>query len=239
MKIKTTSSTTSDRPSSESSTEPSSRKALAAWLVVAGIQIALSFTLRGGDGESGNDAIYRYDFAIGSLVFYGFLVALTFWIASAYPSARASLGLGRFAARWLGTTVGVIIASAILARVLEPILHAGEEQGLAPDVWRSDRALPFAVNGLVIVTVVPFAEELFFRGLGVRVFAGFGAPAAIAVTAVLFGLAHGIPVALPVLVFLAAGLAWVRFYAGSVWPGIIAHSAYNGIGVLFTYFTIQ
>ena len=233
--METTSSTTSGRPSSK----PRSGKALAAWLLIAGIQITLSFALRGGDERSGNDALYRYDFAIGSLIFYGFLIALTFWIASAYSSVRDSLGLGGLASRWLGATAGVIIASAIVARALEPVLHAGKEQGFAPDAWRPDRASAFLVNALVVVTIVPFAEELFFRGLGVRVLAAYGGPVAVVTTAVVFGLAHGIPVALPVLVFLATGLAWVRLRSGSVWPGIIAHGSYNGIGILFTYLTIQ
>ena len=76
-----------------------------------------------------------------------------------------------------------------------------------------------------------FAEELFFRGLGVTVLSTFGPVVAIAGTAIVFGLAHGILVALPPLVVFAVGLAWIRLRAGSLWPCIIAHSAYNAIGL--------
>jgi membrane protease YdiL (CAAX protease family) len=91
----------------------------------------------------------------------------------------------------------------------------------------------------VIVTLVPFAEELFFRGLGVRVFGMFGGAAAVAATAVVFALAHGLLVAVPPLLFFALGLAWVRLRSGGVWPGVIAHAAYNGIGLAIAYATIN
>src|ERR687895_619659 len=52
------------------------------------------------------------------------------------------------------------------------------------------------VTSFVVVLVVPFAEELFFRGLGVGVLSFAGPAVAIAVPAIAFALAHGIPVAL-------------------------------------------
>jgi membrane protease YdiL (CAAX protease family) len=50
-------------------------------------------------------------------------------------------------------------------------------------------------------------------------------------TAVAFGLAHGILVALPPLIVFGLGLAWVRLRSDSVWPGFIAHAAYNAVGI--------
>jgi membrane protease YdiL (CAAX protease family) len=216
------------------------RIALFAWLAVTTLQIALSFAARSGGGENtGEDAFYRYDLAISSVVLYGLLIGVTVWIASAYRRPRDALGLRRFELRWLWATCGLVVASAVVAQALEPILHAGEEQGFSPDVWRPDRAAAFVVNAVAVSTVGPFAEELFYRGLGVRILRSFGAAAAVAGTAIFFGLAHGIPVALPPLVFLAVGLAWVRLRSESVWPGVIAHSLFNGLGVTYTYFSLQ
>ena len=78
----------------------------------------------------------------------------------------------------------------------------------------------------------PFAEELFFRGLGVRVLMLYGGLVAILVTGVIFGLVHGMLGALPPLVLFGIGLAWVRLRSASVWPAFIGHAAYNGLGVL-------
>ena len=228
--MQTTLSTTSAERS------PSSRTslALALWLVVAGLQVAAAFML--GAGKTGskageNEPLYEYSLAIGSIFLYGILAGVTFWIASLFPDRIAALGLRRFSPRVLWVVAGVVIASLVVSGVLEPVLHAGREQGLEPDRWRPDRAAPFFLNALVIVTLVPFTEELFYRGLGIRVFQIFGSLAAVVSTALVFGLAHGILVALPALGFFGLCLAWLRVRTESVWPGVIAHAFYNGLGI--------
>jgi len=121
--------------------------------------------------------------------------------------------------------------------VLEPILHAGEKQGIAPEVWRPDDLAPCLVNAILIVTWGPLAEELFYRGLGVTAVGMFGPAAAIGGTALAFGFAHGLLVALPPLVVFGLGLAWVRTRSSSVWPGFIAHAGYNAIGIAISVAT--
>jgi membrane protease YdiL (CAAX protease family) len=231
--METTSSPTSDRPSNGFSA-----RALSAWLAVVAIQVGLAFwsqTLEGSDTEP----LYEYDLAFGSFIAYGILVGITFWIASAYGDRTEALGLRPYAWRWLGIAIGVVVLSVILAAALEPLLHAGEEQGLSPDEWRPERANAFLLNSIVLVTLTPFAEELFFRGLGVRVLGFLGSMGAITGTALAFGLAHGLLVALPSLVVLGVGLAWVRIRAKSVWPNVIAHSAYNGVALALLFATLE
>lgn len=231
--METTSSPTSERPSSGSSVT-----ALVAWLAVAGIQIALAFgsrTLEGSDTEP----LYEYNLAIGSLAAYGILVGITFWIASAYRDRDGALGLRPYAWRWLWIAGGVVLLSLAVAAALEPLLHAGEEQGLSPDEWRPERANAFLLNSIVLVTLTPFAEELFFRGLGVRVLSVLGSIGAIVGTALAFSLAHGLPAAVPSLVLFGVGLAWVRQRADSVWPGVIAHAAYNGVALALLFVTFE
>jgi hypothetical protein len=211
--------------------------ALALWLLVAGVQLAAVFALGPGeDGESSSplasEPLYDYSLAAGSVVLYGILVAVTFWIASLYPNRTAALGLRRFPLRTLWLVLGVVVVSLIVSAALEPVLHAGREQGLEPEEWRPEKAAPFVLNAIVIVTVVPFAEELFFRGLGVRVFTVLGGVVAALSTAVIFGLAHGILVALPALGFFGLALAWLRLRTDSVWPGVAAHAVYNALGMV-------
>jgi len=229
--------TTSSQTSPRLSSAPS-RGAIAAWLAIAVLLIALGF-VGASSGETDRDILYDYAFAAGSVVIYGILVGVTLFIASRLGRPLETAGLKGFEWRWVGIAVGLIVLVLILAQGLEPLLHAGDRQGLEPEAWRPDRATAFALNALVASTVVPFAEELFFRGVGVRAFLPFGGAGAIAITALAFGLGHGLLVALPVLVPFGLALGWVRLRADSVWPGMLAHGFYNGSALLVVYFQLS
>lgn len=223
--MRPTSSETSTRPSPA----PRELGGLAAWLVLALVLIGLGFA---GAGEAPGDLLYRYDFAVGTVATWAVLLAVTFAVALAYEKPLPALGIRRFAPRWLAIALGLIVLAAIVSLVLEQFLHAGEEQGLAPEEWRPDRAWAFALNGLVITTVVPLGEEVFFRGLGVRALQPLGDVAAVAGTAVAFALAHGLLAGLPPLFLFGLAVGWVRLRSGSVWPAVVAHGLYNGLGLL-------
>jgi len=226
-----------EQPPTRAIASPSTREriALALWLGIAALQIAVSFAVGGSGSDRDGEPFYDYSLAMGSLLLYGILIALTFWIASLFPNRLAALGLRSFPARTLWLVAGIVIASVAVSALLEPILHAGREQGLEPETWRPDRVAPFVVNAVVVATIVPFTEELFYRGLGVRVLRFLGPAVAVIGTAIVFSLAHGILVAVPALGFFALLLAWLRVRTDSVWPCVIAHSLYNGIGVLAFY----
>jgi membrane protease YdiL (CAAX protease family) len=228
-----TSSETSPRLSSASN-----RYALLAWLCVAAAFVALAF-VGASAAETDPNVLYKYSFAANSTVIYAIFVSVTLLIARWFERPLEATGLTRFSWRWAAAAIGLIILVLSLGIVLEPILHAGEKQGLEPDVWRPDRAGAFALNAVVAATVVPFAEELFFRGLGVRALLPLGGTAAILVTAAAFGLGHGILVALPILIPFGLALGWVRLRSDSVWPGIVAHGLYNGSALLYVYFHLS
>src|SRR5918992_4353492 len=182
----TTSSPTSSRHSGEVSP-----KGLIVWLSLSTILVGLGF-LGQASGDSDPDLFYDYGLAVSSVVLYGIFIGITVWAATGYGDPIDALGLRSFPFKWMGIAVGLIFLVLGLAFVLEPILHAGEEQGYAPDVWRPERATAFFVNGAVAAPFVPLAEELFFRGLGVRVLSFLGSAWAILGTAVVFGLGHGL-----------------------------------------------
>jgi membrane protease YdiL (CAAX protease family) len=230
--MQTTSSTTSATPSTGSS-----RSAAIAWGVVAFVFVALGFVGTSA-GQTDEEVLYEYGFAISSLVVYGILIGITFAIALWLGRPAPALGLKRFGWRWIWIAIGLILLVLLLALILEPVLHAGEKQGFAPEDWRPDRALPFALNTVLAATLVPFTEELFFRGLGVRALLPIGTVFALVVTSLAFGLGHGLFSALPILVPFALALAWVRLRSDSVWPGTIAHGFYNGAALLYLYFDL-
>ena len=205
------------------------------WSVLAILFIAGSFASREIGDEETKNVFYDYDFAVTTIVYYALLVGLTFAFAIPYRRTTKALGLNSFRWRWVGIALGLIIGVLIVAAALEPFLHGGREQGLAPDDWKPEHAGAFLMNGIVVATIVPFAEELFFRGLGIRALTFLGGIAAVVITGVVFGLSHGILGALPPLILFGIALGWVRLRSDSVWPGILAHGFYNGVGILIVY----
>jgi uncharacterized protein len=86
---------------------------------------------------------------------------------------------------------------------------------------------------MVMVIVGPLIEELLFRGVLLSALMRHLSTAwSIAISAVLFGFVHleGLDFkwfALPGLILLAVGLAWLRLKSSSLWPAVVAHGVYN------------
>jgi membrane protease YdiL (CAAX protease family) len=228
--MQTTSSPTSATPSSDYKAVP-----FFGWSILAILFIAGSFIGREVSAEDTKDVFYDYGFAVTTIVYYAALVGLTFALAIPYPRTPRALGLNRFRWRWVAIAVGLILGVLIVSVLLEPLLHGGREQGLSPDEWQPEHARAFLLNGIIVSTVVPFTEELFFRGLGVRALQFFGGISAVVITGFVFGFSLGILAALPPLVLFGIALGWVRLRSDSVWPGMFAHGFYNGVGILIVY----
>jgi membrane protease YdiL (CAAX protease family) len=228
--MQTTSSPTSATPSSDYKTVP-----FFGWSLLAVVFIAGSFLSREISTEDTRNIFYDYGFAVTTGVWYAALVGLTFALAIPYPRTPRALGVNPFRWRWVGIAIGFIIGVLIVSVALEPLLHGGREQGLAPDEWQPEHARAFLLNGIVISTVVPFTEELFFRGLGVRALQFLGGITAVVISGLVFGFSHGILGALPPLVLFGIALGWVRLRSDSIWPGVFAHGFYNGLGILIVY----
>lgn len=202
------------------------------WLGIASLLVLLAFAgASQGAGSADDDILYDSSLAIGGTIFYGLMIAVSFLIARVYRRPGQALGFRRFRLRWLAISFAVVVATTIVAVAVEPFLHGGEDQGLGADRWQPEHAGAFAANAVVLVLLGPFAEEVFFRGLGVRVLMLYGGLVAVLVTGVIFGLVHGLLGALPPLVLFGIGLAWVRLRSASVWPAFIGHAAYNGLGI--------
>ena len=210
------------------------RPRLIGWAILVAVLASISYAANfATEGDPPDDVLYRWSTAVGGLVQYAIILAVV--LALARGIAPATLGLRRpkswrGAAGWI---LAALVAVWIVGAILNIFLEAGEEQGLVPDRWDSDRAVPFAANFVVVALVAPVVEELTYRGLGfAAVRDAMSAGAAVIVTALAFGLAHGLVVALPVLTIFGAILAWLRLKTESLYPPIILHALFNGAALI-------
>jgi membrane protease YdiL (CAAX protease family) len=210
---------------------------LTAWLWLVGVLAALAYANRLLGGRPPRNEIYHYGLGAGGLVIYAVMAALVLWIARGLP--RSVLGL-RAPLSWpraLGLTLVLVVAILIAEQALEPVLHAGREQGLEPSRWQPSHADAFAFNAAVIVLVDPVVEELTFRGLGFGLLLRYGRLAAVGGTALAFALGHGLVQGLPALLIFGIGIALLRLRTGSVYPGMLLHACFNGAALAFSLTT--
>jgi membrane protease YdiL (CAAX protease family) len=93
-----------------------------------------------------------------------------------------------------------------------------------------------AISGLVLPVLVfciqpALVEELFFRRLVLdRLHMAMGAHAAVAVSSLMFGLAHiGVPLSIPLLTLLGALLGYARLVSGGLALPMAMHFLHNAI----------
>jgi uncharacterized protein len=206
---------------------------LATWASLVLVLIFLGYGSRLAEGDPPTDALYRYETAIGGIVIYGIFLVILAWIARGLP-AREFFALRR-PTSWpkaLGLALLSYIAIFVGAGLIIWALGAGDEQGLTPDAWDSSKAGAYAANFVAIAVVGPIVEELMYRGAGMTLLARYGAPVAVGVTAVAFGLGHGLLLALAALVYFGVVTALLRLKTGSVYPCILVHSLFNATSLI-------
>ncbi len=90
---------------------------------------------------------------------------------------------------------------------------------------------------LVLVgLLVPFTEELLFRGLLYPLLRRrLSVVVAALLSAVCFALLHWIPPLVPAFTLMGIILAMAREYSGSLWPPLIIHSLFNCVNLITLY----
>jgi membrane protease YdiL (CAAX protease family) len=179
-----------------------------------------------------------------SPVFY--LVGLGIYLAAvlgvylfaARKAGWAALGLRR--AGWLNFVIVpplFVLGLFLIALVNSGVgMLAGGFENPQVDALTGGQALApgeLALLLLLVAVVVPFAEELFFRGMVYPLLrARLGAVAAVAANAALFAVAHVVPLLLPGLFVVGLLLAYLRERSGSIWPSVFFHALQNATALL-------
>lgn len=170
----------------------------------------------------------------------GVFVAAAAGLATVVFAIRAGLDVGNArptaGAVAVGVAVGLVSALLSVGFVLIAALLGAPtvEQGVAQASL--DQDLPSWVRwgaAALTVGVVPVVEEAIFRGVVYGILSRrFGAPAALTLTAVAFGVFHGSEPAV-LASTLSFGVAWgyLRALTGSIWPGVAAHATNNALAL--------
>jgi membrane protease YdiL (CAAX protease family) len=152
----------------------------------------------------------------------------------------AVFGVRRTTWRWLLIGLG----AGIVAFLLKGVVNAAI---IALTGFDEDAQVPFqdAGNGGVLALIitfvclsflVPFGEELLFRGVVMRGLLRYGAVVAVLGSSVVFALFHGINLALPTALVVGIIAAEVARRSGSIWPAVVVHVV-NNLGLpLFVLF---
>lgn len=204
---------------------------LAWWLALVAGLIALGYGSRIGSGKPAPDVLYEWSTAVGGLVQDAIVLALVLAIAG-FSARLLALRPPRSLARAGSAIVAALVVVYVFEVVYSALVHPGNEQGLTPSHWEPAHAAAYVANAVVICTWVPFVEELTFRGLGFSLLARFGRLPAILLVGLLFGLAHGLVLSLPVIVAFGCVLAWIRDRTDSVFPGMLLHGAFNLVALV-------
>jgi membrane protease YdiL (CAAX protease family) len=209
----------------------------AIWIAVTGAFAALNFYAATTAEDRDQDAVYSYDLLIGAAVAYGLLLVFVFAITSGLPR-RELLALRSPSSWWraIGLSAGAVVVILIGAYVALALSGAGDEQNLTPEEWDASRAGPYAASFVAIVLIGPTVEELLYRGAGLGLLEPYGKRLAIAVTAVLFGLGHGLLLSLGAFVWFGLVVALVRLRTNSIYPAILVHMIFNALGMTVPLF---
>jgi uncharacterized protein len=206
------------------------------WGVLVALLVLIGYASRASGGKPPADAAYKYSTAIGGLVQYAIILAVILAIARPEWELFALRRPSSFR-RVVTASLVALVAAFVVNGIVSAYTNPGGEQGLVPKDWDSSRAAPYVVNFIVFVAVAPVVEEMTFRGLGYSLLEPLGAPVAVVSIGLLFGLAHGLLEALPVLVVFGAGLAFIRSRTGSIYPGIAVHATFNAVALIGSLLT--
>jgi membrane protease YdiL (CAAX protease family) len=206
------------------------RARVTAWLVFVGVLTAVNWAGRLSEGTPDKNSAYQWNVAVGAAVQFVLLLGIIALMARGAWDLLA-LRRPRSWGRALGAGFLLLVVVDVVNLALDPFLHPGREQGLTPSRWEPQHAGAFALFAFSVVVLAPVTEELAFRGLGFGLLRPFGLVPPIAGTAILWAFAHGLLEALPVIVLLGIGLAWIRYRQDSTIPGMLIHATFNGLAL--------
>jgi membrane protease YdiL (CAAX protease family) len=143
----------------------------------------------------------------------------------------------------LGLAVGIAthrLLLPLIALLMRPLVGEPEVSGPTEDLFKSAHGVETVFLVLFVVVGAAIVEELFFRGLLLRALQRrLGTAPAVAISSVVFGIAHPQPLpgdALALvwvsLTALGVVLALLAVRTGRLGASIVAHAAFNGLTAL-------
>ncbi len=211
----------------------SDRTRLFLWLGLVGLISAVGYAGRFSGGKPPKNALYQWSTTANELVLFLFIGAVLFAIS--WGTDRRAFFALRQPDSWpraLGLMALAFVLVGVVNGIVNPFLHPGREQGLAPSGWIPSHAAQFVANFVVFALVGPLVEELTFRGAGFRLLAPFGRALAVFLLGLAFGVWHGLVEALPVLVAFGWLLAFIRERTHSLYPCFALHAFFNGVSLI-------
>lgn len=148
-------------------------------------------------------------------------------------------GLVRVSWRWLLVGIGVGLLSLLIDFTVVPLYvwvtgdNSNPQQGMM-DVAGGGSVAQFAFLMLLGGILIPFSEELLFRGVLYAWLRRWSVVFAVPASAVVFGLFHGLNTAMPFAMVLGMLLALLYEKSGSLWPSVVAHSVTNMLAFSLT-----
>ncbi|WP_342598204.1 type II CAAX endopeptidase family protein [Psychrobacillus sp. FSL H8-0483] len=209
-------------------------------LVLVVVPYFIEFLLEGFLAELFQNNLY-------SGTFVGFIMSIIFTLGIYFIALRPNrlswrnVGLTRFPRNyWIplaGWTFVLIIVSIAIAIGMEVL--GGELENSKTESLQSRMTLINFVIAFVSASIVsPIYEEIFYRGFLYRWFRGkYGILIGMVVSSLIFMVVH-IPTYNVLPTALVSGLffSWTYEKTGSIIPGIIMHSTFNGIALIVTVF---
>jgi uncharacterized protein len=153
----------------------------------------------------------------------------------------SAFGVRRVSWRWLLIGVGAgVVAFAVKGLVVIASTAVTGNNSNPQTVYAdggSGGVLSLILATVFIGLLVPLSEELFFRGVLTNALLRYGPFVGVVGSTLIFALAHGINIVLPVAVVMGLVGAEIFRRSGSVWPGVVVHVIYNLPTVLMLVLT--
>ena len=140
--------------------------------------------------------------------------------------------------------VSQVVVVPLVALLLRPVLGRPDVETPARELLTSATGPGLLILVMMVLLGAPLVEELFYRGLVLRALAArWGAPWAVAGSAVLFGVSHQNPLSLQGVILVMASLAafgvvlgTLAVRTGRLGPAVFGHASFNAVTVLTVLF---
>ncbi|MEM9773477.1 MAG: type II CAAX endopeptidase family protein [Chloroflexota bacterium] len=156
----------------------------------------------------------------------------------------SGLGLGAIPTGWVWPAVGLGIAAAFIRMgigyvLLEQFPALSEGAEALNELFTFEENWQMIAAGLLATLIVPFYEEVFFRGIIHNAIGNrLGMWGTILFSSFLFGVFHGFPIQIITAFLLGLVLGWLYEKSDNLWPPIICHTVNNGIAMLLSILSV-